>query len=389
MNSHLQFSKTLTKTLVFAALTFFTLQSSTFADDFDDATADPFNDDYMGESVSTIEELMDRYHKYDQFNGAVLVVKDGDVVFKRGYGWANREWKIENTPDTKFRIASVTKQFTAMLVMQLVQAGKIRLDAPISTYLPDYRKDTGKQVTIHHLLSHTSGIPNYTRLSNYRSKISLQHHNVDEFSQTYCSGELEFTTGSKYSYSNSGYYLLSNIIEKVTGQSFAQALTSQITEPLGMKDTGFEQPQAIMAKRASGYQQIFSGYANSSPIDMSTVMGAGSMVSTVEDLVLWDEALYGTDLLTQKHKDRMFRENMDGYGYGWGIKTLTVGNRQVKTVRHLGGINGFASSITRMVDDKHMVVLLNNTDNADLGGINANIINILYDQPYTMPKRLP
>lgn len=378
----------LSKTLAVAALTLCMTHTTAFASTFDDPTVDGFTEEFASEDVvENLKSLMKTYHNYDQFNGAVLVVRDGEVIFKKGYGYANMEWKVDNRTDTKFRIASLTKQFTSMLIMQLVQEGKIKLGGKITNYLPNYRQDTGKKVTIHHLLSHTAGIPNYTNLPNFFSEVAMGNYSADEFSKQFCSGDLEFAPGSKFAYSNSGYFLLGHIIEKVTGESFADVLKEKITEPLGMKNTGYAFNKPIIEKRANGYRRTPQGYANAHYINMSLVHSAGAIYSTVEDLAKWDKALYESELLSQKYKEKMFTANKRDYGYGWQVGMTTIGEDSINTVSHEGGINGFSSHINRMIDDKHMVVLLNNTNRADLRAISASITNILYDQPYVEPKR--
>ena len=159
-----------------------------------------------------IDQLLKQYHEYGQLNGSVLVADKGKVIYEKGFGMANMEWGIPNGPDTKFRIGSITKQFTAALILQLVEEGKIKLDGKLSDYLPDYRKDTGSRVTIHQLLNHTSGIPSYTSNPEFFPKHSRNAYGVPEFVKTFASGDLEFEPGSKFSYNNSGYTLLGAII---------------------------------------------------------------------------------------------------------------------------------------------------------------------------------
>ena len=185
--------------------------------------------------AAKIQELLALAHKYRQFNGSALVAENGKVTYKGAFGMANMEWNIPNTPDTKFRLGSITKQFTATVILQLVEQGKIKLDAKLSDYLPEYRKDVGDKVTIHHLLTHTSGIPSYTGQPGFQENVSRNPYKVDEFVKKYASGNLEFEPGSKYSYNNSGYFLLGAIIERVTGKPYEQVLKENIFDPLGMK----------------------------------------------------------------------------------------------------------------------------------------------------------
>ena len=338
---------------------------------------------------SNIDSLISAYHKYGQFNGSVLVADGGEVIFKKGYGLANMEWNIPNQPDTKFRIGSITKQFTSMLIMQLVEAGKIKLEGKITDYLPDYRKDTGEKVTIHHLLTHTSGIPSYTEQPGFLENVSRDPYSVDEFVEQYCSGDLEFEPGSKFVYNNSGYFLLGAVIEKVTGKPYETVLKEKILDPLDMKNTGYDLHSPLIPNRASGYSKTFDGYFNAAYLDMSLPYAAGSMYSTVEDLHLWDQALYTDKLLSKKYKKSMFQPFLQNYAYGWGVRKVAVGEAgdSVLVNAHSGGINGFNTRIVRLVQDKHLIVLFNNTPAANLSEMGQQIINILYDQPFYLPKK--
>jgi CubicO group peptidase (beta-lactamase class C family) len=258
------------------------------------------------DNARKIDDLLKNYYDYGQFNGSVLVAEKGKVVYAKGFGMANMEWEIPNQADTKFRIGSVTKQFTAALILQLVEEGKIKLDGKLGDYLPDYRKDTGGKVTIHQLLNHTSGIPSYTGQPDFFANVSRNRYSVADFVKKHASGELEFEPGSKFSYNNSGYFLLGAIVEKVTGKTYETVLKERIFEPLGMKNTGYDNHAPLLQKRASGYQKTPEGYINAAYLDMSLPYAAGSLYSTVEDLYKWDQALYENKILSADSKTKMF-----------------------------------------------------------------------------------
>jgi CubicO group peptidase (beta-lactamase class C family) len=338
-----------------------------------------------------IDELLSLYHTYQEFNGSALVAENGKVVYKKGFGFANMEWNVPNETDTKFRLGSITKQFTATLILQLVDQGKIKLDGKVSDYLDGYRKDIGSKVTIHHLLSHTSGIPNYTALPGFFEGVSRNPYAVDAFVTKYASGDLEFEPGTKFNYSNSGYFLLGAIIEKVTGKPYEVVLKENIFEPLGMKNTGYDHYDAIISKRANGYVKTPRGYQNAPYLDMSIPYAAGSLYSTVEDLFLWDQALYGDKILSARSKELMFTPNLSNYGYGFTIRKATLGPDKkviVPIIAHDGGINGFNTTIVRLVGSKSLVVLLDNTSQGRyLDKIAEGITNILYEQPYEKARR--
>lgn len=335
-----------------------------------------------------IDQLMQKYHELGQFNGTVLVAEEGKVIFKKGYGYANMEWEIPNEPDTKMRLGSITKQFTSMLIMQLVEDGKIGLQDQMTKYLSEYRSETGKQITIHHLLTHTSGIPSYTNLPNFFSEISRNPYPKDEFIKLYCSGDLEFEPGSQFKYNNSGYFLLGAIIEEVTGLTYEEALFKFILAPLGLENTGYDMHGPLLAKRATGYVKTGDGYLNSPYLDMGLPFSAGALYSTVEDLYLWDRALYTSELLSDSYKQIMFTPYLGNYAYGWRVGLAPLGNEgdSLNIIAHGGGINGFNTLITRMVDDQHLVVLLNNTGGTKLNNMSTAIRNILYDIPFKLPE---
>ena len=309
-----------------------------------------------------LDQLFTKYHQVGQFNGTVLVAGEKGVIHKKGYGFANFEWGVPHTTDTKFRLASITKQFTATVILQLVAEGKLGLDDTVTKHLPDYRKDTGDRVTLTHLLNHTSGIPSYTNRAFFQDH-SRDPYSVADFVKKFCGGDLEFEPGTKYAYNNSAYLLLGAIIEKVTGKTYAQALQERIFTPLGMKDSGYDVSATVLSKRASGYEPTATGYINAPYLDMSLPYAAGSLYSTVEDLYRWDRALHTDTVLPAALKQRMFTPGLSDYGFGWSIKPLELhdGKTKVGTVTHSGGINGFGTLIVRVPESKEVVVLLDNT----------------------------
>ena len=340
-----------------------------------------------------IEELLSKYHEYDQFNGSALVADDGEVIFADGFGMANMEFDIPNAPDTKHRLGSITKQFTAALILQLVEQEKLELDQPISKYLPKYKGPAADKVTIHHLLTHSSGIPSYTSFPGFFVEYSRDPYNPGEFVEIFADSTLQFMPGEKFSYNNSGYFLLGYIIEEVTGKPYEQVLQENILEPLNMEDTGYDHHATILKNRASGYEKNGKSYINAPYLDMSLPYAAGSLYSTVEDLYKWDRALYTNKILSEESKELMFSPHIkdgDGdYGYGWMMTELPVANTKdsVKTIAHGGGINGFNTLIARFPEENDLIVLLNNTGGTKLQEMGMAINNILHNADYEMPKR--
>ena len=341
-----------------------------------------------------VDKLLDLYHEYGKFNGSALVAEQGKVVYKKGIGMANMEWDIENTTDTKHRLGSITKQFTAMLILQLAADGKLDLQAPITDYLPDYPNGHDPQITTHHLLTHTSGIPNYTAFPGFFKDQSRDPYTPDEFVKKFADEKLDFTPGEKFTYSNSGYFLLGVLIEKVSGKTYEAMLQENIFTPLNMNDSGYDHHGEIIKNRATGYEKQGNEFVNSNYIDMSIPYAAGSLYSTVEDLYLWDQALYTNKMLSKEYMVLYFKPYINAWGnshyaYGWGVGKDVIGNTtdSIYTISHGGGINGFNTNISRSPSDKTLIVLLNNTGGAPLNQMTQSIRAILKGKTYDLPKK--
>lgn len=341
------------------------------------------------DNARALEALLASYHDAGVFNGTALVSENGKVIFTKGFGFADFEWKIPNTPDTRFRVGSITKQFTSAVVMQLVEERKLSVDASLASVLPYYRKDTGAKVTVHHLLTHTSGIPSYTGLPTFMRDVSRNPYGVREFIEKFCDGDLEFEPGTRFVYNNSGYFLLGAIIEEVTGKPYEEVVRDRIFAPLGMTGSGYDLSRPILEKRARGYEQGPAGVRNADYVDMGLPYAAGSLYSTVEDLYIWDQALYGEKVLTARAKEQSFAPNLEHYGYGWTIQKRPVGANKAErlTIAHGGGINGFNTLIMRLPEDRHLVVLFNNTGGTNLGAMADGIIDLLYGRTPPPAKR--
>lgn len=342
-----------------------------------------------GDQAQAIESLLTGYRDVGVFNGAALVSENGRVIFKKGFGLADFEWGIPNTPDTRFRVGSITKQFTATLVMQLVEEGKLSLDTTLATALPYYRKDTAAKITVHHLLNHTSGIPSYTGQPNFMKEVSRDPYGVRDFVLKFCSSDLEFEPGGKFRYNNSGYFILGAIIEHVLGKTYDRAVRERIFEPLGMNGSGYDAGRPVLERRARAYERGPAGLTNADYLDMSLPFAAGALYSTVEDLYLWDQALYGERVLSAASKQRMFAPGLEQYGYGWNIRKEPIGPGKAErtTIGHGGGINGFSTLITRVPEDRHLVVLFNNTGGTNLRAIFEGIADVLYERKPAPPKK--
>ncbi len=344
---------------------------------------------HANEASKKIDKLMQSYVDIKEFNGTVLVSKGNDIVFEKAYGYANFEWDIKSTVDTKYKIASVTKPFTAVLVMQLVQEGKIDLNAPITRYLKDYRKDTGDEITIHQLLNHTSGIPDFLRLRKLRELPSKNPYSVGEFVEQFCSEDLDFQPGTSWRYSNSGYTILGHIMEVITDKPFSTLLEEKIFKPLGMNDSGYYYHGPLKKREASGYSKNFNGFENAQYYDMSLPYASGSIYSTVEDLMRWERALHGGKLLKKSLVEKMYQVSPHkNYGYGWFVEEIAADKygKTLTNISHAGMIKGFHSYVVRYIEDEYLIVILNNTGGVALRSMTAGITNILYGKPYKKAK---
>jgi D-alanyl-D-alanine carboxypeptidase len=325
------------------------------------------------------DEYMEASVRANRFRGSVLVARDGRPIYSKAYGLANEELDVPNSARTVFRIGSLTKGFTAAAVMLLQERGKLRVADPICGYLHDCPA-AWQPVTIKQLLSHTSGIKSYTELPDYAPKMPLavsQQNLIGRIRDL----PLEFAPGTQYKYSNSGYYLLGVIIERVSSQSYADFLQDHIFTPLGMTSTGYDSPRRLIKHRASGYSFQGGPLLNTLYLDMSIPFAAGALYSSVEDLLRWDQALYTETLLSRRSRDEMFTPAIQDRGYGWGIRTRF----EHRVIEHDGGINGFASSLSRFTDDRVTVIVLSNNADVPTRDVANDLSAIVFGAPYTTP----
>lgn len=339
-----------------------------------------------------IDKLVKAFVDIDQFSGSVLVAKKGKVVFSQGYGLANREWNVANAPETKFRLGSLTKQFTAMLVMQLYQEGKIDLGGHISDYLPYYRKDIGTRVTINQLLSHTSGLGDFGSRDDFW-EICKTEYAPREFVEKYCSGNLEAEPGVRYRYSNSGYYILGAIIESLRSKPYREVLKEKILDVIGMNNSGMEMRKEVVSEQASGDNLQYGKYTKPDYINLyAVIFSAGGMYSTVGDLLKWDRALYTEKLLSYKNLQLMFKPNMEKYAYGIQVNKMKIPGLAFTSEfsSHNGAINGYRSIILRESHEQQVIVVLSNlvpgSTNLDLSSMSNKIYSVINGLDYEKPK---
>lgn len=315
-----------------------------------------------------------------EFMGAVLVARDGQVLLDRGYGSANLEWKIPNDGDTKFRLGSVSKQFTAAAILLLQERGKLSLDAPVRTFLPD-APAAWEKVTVRHLLSHTGGVPNFTSFDDY-GKTKTLPATLDSLTARFRDKPLEFQPGEKFAYSNSGYILLTAIVEKASGQPYAAFVADNIFKPLGMADSGYDSHATVLAHRASGYTPSPRGVVNTDYIDMTIPQGAGALYSTTRDLLKWNRGLFGGRLLRPESLAAMTTPVKDNYALG-----LVVAKVDGATViNHGGGIEGFNTWLGYDPDRKLTVAVLGNLNGGAPDRIGKSLMTLARGGGVVLPS---
>ena len=329
----------------------------------------------LGQDASRMEQVVQPLLAGNRFMGTVLVARGESVLLNKAYGYANLEWEIANSPTTRFRIGSITKQFTAAAILLLEQRGRLSVDDPVRKHLPD-APAAWDTVTIFHLLTHTSGIPSFTSFPDYQATMSLAV-TTEKLVERFRDRPLEFAPGEKFNYSNSGYVLLGYLIEKISGQTYAQFLQENIFTPLGMTGSGYDSNSAVVVRRAAGYSPGPNGLVNAPFLHMSIPHGAGALYSTTEDLHRWNKALFGGTLLSGASLKKMttpFKNN-----YGFGITILTANGRT--RYAHGGGINGFNSSLAYYPESRVTVAVLANVNGPAADDIGAKLSALVHEEP--------
>ena len=332
------------------------------------------------DSVARMDEVVHSYVDAKQFMGSVLVARDGKGILSKGYGSANLEWDVPNSPSTKFRLGSITKQFTAACILLLEERGKLKVEDPVKKYMPDAPAAWDK-VTIFHLLTHTSGIPSFTGFPDYHSTEATPT-TPEQLVARFRDKPLEFQPGEKWNYSNSGYVLLGYLIEKISQQSYSQFVQENIFNPLGMKDSGYDSNTAVILHRASGYSPGDKGISNAGYIDMSIPLSAGGLYSTTEDLLRWEQGLMGGKLLSAASLQKMTTPFKSDYAFGLAVHTAN-GH---KVIEHNGGIEGFNTALAYYPEDKLTVVVLANLNGGAPESIASNLAALARGEKVVLPS---
>ena len=306
------------------------------------------------DTAARLDQAVQNYVKDKTFMGSVLVAKDDAILLNKGYGMANLEWGIPNAPNTKFRLGSITKQFTAAAILLLEERGKLSTSDPIKKHIPD-APAAWDAITIHHLLTHTAGLHNFTAMPVHR-QIRREAQTVDDVVKAFRDEPLDFPVGSKMAYSNSGYLVLGLLIEKLGGGSYAAFVKDNLFAPVGMNDSGYDSNTLVIERRASGYTPTKTGIVNAEFVHMSVPHGAGALYSTTEDMLKWERALFGGKVLSAASLKKMQTPALDNYAYGL-VMAPHLGRARVW---HNGGINGFNTSMAYYPETKLTIIVLAN-----------------------------
>lgn len=324
-----------------------------------------------------IDSLIEKAVKINRFNGSVLVSKNGKIVYEKVYGYQNVDKNILNTPKTIYQIGSTTKEFTAAVILKLIENHQLSLDDKLSKYFPDFVR--GNEITIKHLLTHTSGIYEILRDSNAFNG-GTQPRSKEQMLSFFINKPLDFYLGTQYSYCNSGYMLLGLIIEKVTGKSYEQVVKDFILKPLGMKHSGFDFAGLQSRDKAVGYSKYTKTFKEASvPWDSTATYSAGSLYSTVEDLYRWHNGLLNYKIYNKASLEKATTPFLEGYGLGCWIDMIY----DKKVVSHGGNIFGFTGYFGRIQEENVSIIILNNIFNRQIETVGLSILAILYDRPYS------
>lgn len=337
--------------------------------------------------LSAIDSVMRSYYKPEEPGASIVVAKDGKIIFSKGYGMANLEQHTSISNTSVFRMGSMTKQFTAIAILMLVQKGQLSLDDRLSKFYPEqFKNDHG--ITIRHLLSHTSGIKDYITISEVRDYATrkIKPQNVINI---IAKSPLDFEPGTDYTYSNSGYFILGGILEQVTGVSYQEFITKNILAPLKMQHTSYEDPAQIIAGRASGYYRRGESFINAPYIDMSVIFSAGALLTTPEDMVKWDESLYLHSLVNASYIKMALEprqlNNGDHTDYGFGFRMAKVNG--INSIEHGGGIFGFQCYGIRVASAHVYVLVMTNFEGKNKYDIAcAQAAAIAIGKPYSQNK---
>ena len=340
-----------------------------------------FAQNLLGQSAA-LGKFISSYAKERNFSGTILIEKNSKIGYSKSFGLANRQHKIPNKVETKYKVASITKAFTAVLILRLYEQGKIDLNKTIKTYLPDYKGEAANLVTIHQLLNHTAGMANIDRnITSAESalKNGLPHYQTpltsDELLAKYCSEKLVNTPGKAFDYNNADYIILGKIIERMSGKSYRQVLDENILQPLGMRNSGMLNQADVLDNLADTYffREDSKRLGNDLPVYIENWYAAGAMYSTARDILKFSGALFGLKLLKRETLNLMLKPGLDDYGYGVWVYETEINGQKYTVVKRPGRIMGAQGMLFHLLNKDTTIIILSNTDAVNLDEFAAEI----------------
>ena len=363
-NKHMKFLKQLKHYTLFALLAVFSLSI------------------YSQNLEQEVDAILAAQYERKGPGATALIYKNGDVIFRKGFGYANVELGVKMSPEHVFEIGSITKQFTAIAILMLEEQGKLTVEDDITKYIPDYPTH-GKSITIHHLLNHTSGIKSYTSMQSFQknARVDMTPTEIIDF---FKNEPMDFDPGEQFLYNNSGYIILGHIIEVITGDSYANFIQKNFFDKLGMNNSYYGSHSEIIKNRASGYKQGENGFENADYLSMTLPYAAGSLMSNVDDLLKWQKALNTNQLISKATYEKAINgsklNNGEHIGYGYGLGAGKI--QGSKSISHGGGIFGYTTQGIYMPKEDVFISILTNCGCNSPGGVANKIAAIAIGKPF-------
>lgn len=325
--------------------------------------------------------FIDGYARDHHFSGTVLMQEHGKVTYEKSFGLASHTFQVPNTPQTRYKVASITKAFTAVLVLQFAEQGKLDLRKTIHSYLPDYAGNGGGKVTLEQLLNHTAGLPNFDQVKDLQTALTegvpvyQKPSTSAQLLTRYCSGDLVAEPEAAFDYNNCDYIVLGQILERVSGKPYEQLLRERLLQPLRLTHTGMLRQGVVVGNLADTYmyREDLKSLANDLPVYPENLYAAGSLYSTARDVLAFSDALFGGTLLQPASLAAMTKPGLDDYGYGVWSYTMTIAGKPQRIVKRPGRNMGAQAQLFRMRDADVTLVILANTDAVDLDEFAAQI----------------
>lgn len=330
-----------------------------------------------------LDKFIASYVKANNFNGTILIEKKNKIAYRKTFGYANFPFRVPHRFDTKYRVASITKAFTSVLILRLFEQGKLNLDQTVGTYLPDYKGEARDKVTIRQLLNHTSGMTNIDRVPSLEYVVKngfplyQMPHTSDEILEKYCSAKLVGEPGKAFDYNNADYIVLGKIIERLYGKTYEQVLREKLLEPLQMRDSGMIHQPNIVANLADTYfyRDDSKTLTNDLPFYTENLYAAGGMYSTADDILKFSDALFGGKLLKKETLERMFTSGLDEYGFGvWVYNDYDIGGTKYEIIKRPGSNMGAQSMLFHVLEANATIIILTNTGTTSLDVFAAEIV---------------